>query len=90
MTRFERILVPVDFSPHSKEALDTAIQLAHLFGSTIHLLHCYHIQIGSPGGMVIVPHSSPWTKDAATVKKTVIITHKDAFLNMVDLLSETL
>ena len=55
MTRFETILVPVDFSDHSKEALDTAIQIAHLFGSTIHLLHCYHIQTAgiSPYGIVL-------------------------------------
>jgi glycine betaine transporter len=55
MTRFETILVPVDFSDHSKEALDTAIQIAHLFGSTVHLLHCYHIQTAgiSPYGIVL-------------------------------------
>jgi nucleotide-binding universal stress UspA family protein len=55
MTRFETILVPVDFSEHSKEALDTAVQLARLFGSTIHLLHCYHIQTAgiSPYGIVL-------------------------------------
>jgi nucleotide-binding universal stress UspA family protein len=55
MTQFETILVPVDFSEHSKEALDTAVQLARLFGSTIHLLHCYHIQTAgiSPYGIVL-------------------------------------
>ena len=55
MTRFERILVPVDFSDHSNEALDTAIQIAKLFGSKIHLLHCYHIQTAgiSPYGIVL-------------------------------------
>jgi nucleotide-binding universal stress UspA family protein len=55
MTRFETILVPVDFSDHSREALDTAIQMAHQFGSTIHLLHCYHIQTAgiSPYGIVL-------------------------------------
>jgi nucleotide-binding universal stress UspA family protein len=55
MTRFETILVPVDFSDHSKEALDTAVQIAQLFGSTIHLLHCYHLQTAgiSPYGIVL-------------------------------------
>ena len=55
MARFETILVPVDFSEHSKEALDTAIQMARLFESTIHLLHCYHIQTAgiSPYGIVL-------------------------------------
>jgi nucleotide-binding universal stress UspA family protein len=55
MTRFETILVPVDFSDHSREALDTAIQIAEQFGSRIHLLHCYHIQTAgiSPYGIVL-------------------------------------
>jgi nucleotide-binding universal stress UspA family protein len=55
MTQFETILVPVDFSEHSEEALDTAIQMARLFESTIHLLHCYHIQTAgiSPYGIVL-------------------------------------
>jgi nucleotide-binding universal stress UspA family protein len=55
MTQFETILLPVDFSKHSEEALDTAVQLARLFGSTIHLLHCYHIQTAgiSPYGIVL-------------------------------------
>jgi glycine betaine transporter len=55
MTRFETILVPVDFSDHSREALNTAIQVAHVFGSTLHLLHCYHIQTAgiSPYGIVL-------------------------------------
>jgi len=67
MTRFERILVPVDFSPHSKEALDTAIQLAHLFGSTIHLLHCYHLQTAgvSPYGIVLPSGYYSDIRDAA-------------------------
>jgi universal stress protein A len=67
MTRFERILVPVDFSDHSKEALDTAIELAELFGSTIHLLHCYHIQTAgiSPYGIVLPSSYYADLRDAA-------------------------
>ena len=67
MTRFERILVPIDFSDHSKEALDTAIQLAELFGSTIHLLHCYHIQTAgiSPYGIVLPSGYYADLRDAA-------------------------
>jgi len=67
MTRFETILVPVDFSDHSKEALDTAIQIAHLFGSTIHLLHCYHIQTAgiSPYGIVLPSGYYADIRDAA-------------------------
>jgi universal stress protein A len=67
MTRFETILVPVDFSEHSREALDTAIQMAHLFGSTIHLLHCYHIQTAgiSPYGIVLPSGYYADIRDAA-------------------------
>jgi nucleotide-binding universal stress UspA family protein len=67
MTRFETVLVPVDFSDHSKEALDTAIQIAHLFGSTIHLLHCYHIQTAgiSPYGIVLPSGYYADIRDAA-------------------------
>ena len=67
MTRFETILVPIDFSDHSKEALDTAIQLAELFGSTIHLLHCYHIQTAgiSPYGIVLPSGYYADIRDAA-------------------------
>ncbi len=67
MTRFETILLPVDFSDHSKEALDTAIQLAQLFGSTIHLLHCYHIEITaiSPYGIVLPSGYYADIRDAA-------------------------
>jgi nucleotide-binding universal stress UspA family protein len=67
MTRFETILVPVDFSDHSKEALDTAIQMAVLFGSTVHLLHCYHIQTAgiSPYGIVLPEGYYADIRDAA-------------------------
>jgi nucleotide-binding universal stress UspA family protein len=67
MTRFETILVPVDFSDHSREALDTAIQIAHLFESTIHLLHCYHIQTAgiSPYGIVLPEGYYAEIRDAA-------------------------
>jgi nucleotide-binding universal stress UspA family protein len=67
MTQFETILVPVDFSDHSREALDTAIQIAHLFGSTIHLLHCYHIETAgiSPYGIVMPSGYYADLRDAA-------------------------
>jgi len=67
MTRFETILVPVDFSDHSKEALDTALQIAQLFRSTIHLLHCYHIQPAgvSPYGIVLHAGYNADIRDAA-------------------------
>ena len=55
MSRFRKILVPIDFSDHSSAALDVAIDLARSYGSTLHLLHCYPIDPGaiSPYGIVI-------------------------------------
>ena len=55
MTQIRTILVPVDFSTHSAEALAYAIELAKVFGAGIHLLHCYQINVGgvSPYGLVI-------------------------------------
>lgn len=55
MSRFEKILVPIDFSDHSKAALDTAVEIAPSFGAKIHLLHCYQLQPGaiSPYGIAL-------------------------------------
>jgi nucleotide-binding universal stress UspA family protein len=55
MSPIRTILVPVDFSPHSSEALDFAISLAKEVGAGIHLLHCYQINPGgvSPYGIVL-------------------------------------
>jgi nucleotide-binding universal stress UspA family protein len=55
MRRFEKILVPVDFSEHSARALEMAIDLAKAFGAGVHLLHCYQIQplSISPYGIVL-------------------------------------
>ena len=43
MTRFRKILVPVDFSDHSSAAIDTATEIAKMFGAKIDLLHCYRL-----------------------------------------------
>ena len=55
MALFNNILVPIDFSDHSKAALGSAIALAKTFGSKIHLLHCYQVQAGSiaPYGIAV-------------------------------------
>jgi nucleotide-binding universal stress UspA family protein len=38
---FEKILVPVDNSPHSRNALEAAIQIAKKFSGRITLIHVY-------------------------------------------------
>src|SRR5262245_37297755 len=39
MPRYQRILVPVDFSDHSKIALEQASDLCRALGAELHLLH---------------------------------------------------
>jgi nucleotide-binding universal stress UspA family protein len=39
--KIEKILVPLDFSPASMEALDYAVSLAKQFHAAIHLVHVY-------------------------------------------------
>jgi nucleotide-binding universal stress UspA family protein len=55
MSRFRKILVPIDFSDHSSAALDLAIDIAHSYGATLHLLHCTPIDPGAitPYGIVM-------------------------------------
>ena len=54
MIQLRTILVPVDFSPFSERALNTACSLAETFGSEIHLLYvkdafsCIFPEVGMP------------------------------------------
>jgi nucleotide-binding universal stress UspA family protein len=48
-----KILVPIDFSEHSKRALDEALDLAKSFGAELHLLHCYET---FPIGAAVAPY----------------------------------
>ena len=49
--RIEKILVPLDFSPASLEALDYAVWLAKQFRAAIHLVHVYPPdEASAPGG----------------------------------------
>jgi universal stress protein A len=41
--KVEKILVPMDFSDHSRKALEHAIELATKFGASVDLLHSYRI-----------------------------------------------
>ena len=45
---FEKILVPLDHSKHSRKALDVAIQVAKRFGSKITLIHVYSVPVTPP------------------------------------------
>ena len=43
MSTFKRILVPVDFSEHSRKAVQVAAELARTAGASVTLLHAYVI-----------------------------------------------
>lgn len=43
MKAFRKILVPVDFSPSSRVALEYAVTLAARFQSTVDVLHCWEV-----------------------------------------------
>jgi len=70
VTQFSKILVAVDFSPHSAKALELAIGLAKTFGGRIHLLHAYHLPplVGMPDEIVIPPDFWTGVRDAAARK----------------------
>jgi nucleotide-binding universal stress UspA family protein len=68
MSRFKQILVPIDFSAHSTAAFEAAVEIAKVFDSKIHLLHCYQIQPGgiSPYGIAIPSSYFAEIRDAAS------------------------
>lgn len=72
MSHFKRILVPIDFSAHSTAALEIAIEIAKVFDSKLHLLHCYQIQPGgiSPYGIAIPSSYFAEIRDAASQQLT--------------------
>ena len=56
--RFNEILVPLDFSPHSTKAMEQAIELAKMFEGRLHLLHSYSVYVGAvPPYGIVVPES---------------------------------
>ena len=41
--KFRKMLVPVDYSPPSTAAIRYAVDLAHAFGGTVHVLHAWEV-----------------------------------------------
>ena len=65
MVNHHRMLIPTDFSPQSKEAMDYGVQMAKALGSEIYLLHVYQEPIIVPSGptVPITPQVGEWLKD---------------------------
>ena len=59
MTKIQRILVPVDFSPSSRAALDHAMFLADRFGAKVTVLHSWDL----PG--YLHPDLTVWSGDVS-------------------------
>ncbi len=47
-TKMKTILVPIDFSPISMNALEYGIRIAHTFGCNLEVIHFYNISIVDP------------------------------------------
>lgn len=45
MPEIRRVLCPVDFSPHSENALDFALDLAKRLGADVHLVHVFQLPV---------------------------------------------
>jgi nucleotide-binding universal stress UspA family protein len=59
MPQIQRILVPVDFSEQSKQALDYAMFVAQRFEAQIDVLHVWKISEYAGDAMVVLTRSEP-------------------------------
>jgi nucleotide-binding universal stress UspA family protein len=59
MPQIQRILVPVDFSQQSKQALDYAMFLAQRFDAKLDVLHVWKIAEYAGDAMVVLTRSEP-------------------------------
>ena len=59
MKAFKKILVPVDFSPASAQAVAQAIALAEPFGGTLHVVHTWEVP------SYIRPDLTVWSADVS-------------------------
>jgi nucleotide-binding universal stress UspA family protein len=56
MIGYKKILIPVDFSPHSAEATRVGVDLAKRFGASLTLAHVYDpLAYAVPDGFVLLP-----------------------------------
>jgi universal stress protein A len=76
MKPFTKILVPVDFSPHSEQAVRVAAELARRYDAALGIIHVYEpIAYALPEGYVLMSHeqlNELWRRfdqELAAVKK---------------------
>lgn len=81
MLQIARILVPVDFSPASKAALDAALTFAELFDAKIEALHVWELPVYvRPDLMVWKEGSEDHRKPMKDVAQAQASEHMDKFL----------
>lgn len=70
MAEIRTILVAVDFSSHSKRALEYAVRLAKRLGARVHVLHSYHVPFPqpSPDLMVVSEEARTSVREAAELE----------------------
>jgi nucleotide-binding universal stress UspA family protein len=73
-----RILVPVDFSPASRQAVAHAKALAVLFRAGLDLLHVLPLRIPIPHGDVYLPPEPPSAEEAAGARQALLDLYAEA------------
>jgi universal stress protein A len=75
MKGFQRILVAVDFSEHSNQALDMAVGLAKEFGAKIDLIHAFDVPVPfvTPYEVAIPDTFMQEARDAAKTKLAALV-----------------
>ncbi len=69
MAPYRKLLVPVDFSPHSDEATRVAVELAKTFGATITLVTVFQAPVYPiPEGVIAFPNAYAEAMTASTTR----------------------
>jgi nucleotide-binding universal stress UspA family protein len=77
MSPFRKLLVPIDFSPHSQEALRVACSLAKAFDAPITLLHVFSAPVyPMPEGAFVTLPAAYAELIAATRQRLEVMTSK--------------
>lgn len=78
MTPFRKILVPVDFSPQSSEALRFAADLSRRYDATLHVIHALHMSTYALPEGYVVPTPDQFSLVAAQLTSQLEAAKKDA------------